>query len=144
MCHLGYTIPKSKYKPKYDFLKAQCIGKTAPLDEYIKSLRLVVAKYPKDDVKKRASDMLEVLLKLQAAQQKPEMKALADTSKKVAALYNFSPDGEHFCIILLPSAGLAMPQQKADLSDFNDENFGGSQLLISDLVFSTDPTNDFR
>lgn len=138
-CATSDTLfPNSKYKPKYDFLKAQCIGKTAPLDEYIKSLRLVVAKYPKDDVKKRASDMLEVLLKLQAAQQKPEMKALADTSKKVAALYSFSPDGEHFCIILLPSAGLSMPQQKADLSDFNDENFSGSQLLISDLVFSTD------
>ena len=133
-------FPNSKYKPKYDFLKALCIGKTASLDDYIKSLRLVVAKYPKDEVKARASDMLEVLLKLQASQQKANTPtAVIDTTKKsIPALYNFNPEAEHFCIVILPSAGLNLSQQKANLSDFNDENFGGNQLIISDLVFSTE------
>ena len=81
--------------------------------------------------------MLEVLLKLQASQ-KPETKAIADTTKKSEAFYNFNSEAEHFCVILFPSAGVNISQQKADLSDFNDESFGGTQLNISDIVFSND------
>ncbi len=138
-CATSDTLfPNSKYKPKYDFLKALCIGKTASLEEYIKSLRLVVAKYPKDEVKTRASDMVEVLLKLQSSQQKQETIAVSDTSKKTIALYNFNSEVEHFCIVLFPAEGTNMAQQKADLSDFNDENFGSSPLNVSDLVFSNE------
>ena len=137
-CATSDTLfPNSKYKPKYDFLKALCIGKTGTLDEYIKALRLVVAKYPKDEVKPRAADMVEVLLKLQAPAK--DTKAVADTGKKAAvALYNFNPDVEHFCVILLPSAGVNVAKQKADISDFNEENFGSAQLNISDLVFNNE------
>ncbi len=139
-CATADTLfPNNKYKPKFDLLKAQCIGKTASLDEYIKSLRLVVARYPKDEVKKRASEMLEVLLKLQSSQTVTQTVQAVDTTKKVtASQYNFNPDVQHFCIVLLPSAGLNLAQQKADLSDFNDENFSANQLSISDLVFSSE------
>jgi tetratricopeptide (TPR) repeat protein len=131
-------FPNSKYKPKHDFLKALCIGKTGTLDEYIKALRLVVAKYPKDEVKVRANEMVEVLLKLQANQPKFEVKQAVDSTKKIVELYNFNPDLEHFCIVLIPSTGANMAQQKADLSDFNDENFGNAQLSVSDIVFSNE------
>ncbi|MBK9671215.1 MAG: tetratricopeptide repeat protein [Bacteroidetes bacterium] len=139
-CATADTLfPNSKYKPKYDFLKAQCIGKTGTLDEYIKALRLVVAKYPKEDVKVRAANMVEVLLKLQAAQKPAEVKLPADTTKKQQATpYSFNAESEHFFVVLYPKAGVNMAQQKADISDFNDENFGSLQLNISDLIFSNE------
>ena len=82
--------------------------------------------------------MVEVLLKLQAAQQKPETKLVVDTTKKEVAQYNFNAEVEHYCVVLIPTAGVNLAQQKAAISDFNDENFSDSQLNISDIVFSND------
>ena len=45
---------------------------------------------------------------------------------------------EHFCIIIIPTAGVDLPQQKAAISDFNDASFESSNLKISDVVFNND------
>ena len=140
-CAVADTLfPKNQYKPKYDFLKALCMGKTSTLENYINALRLVVAKYPKDEVKKRAQDMLDVLQKKDAASVLPANNAttiIADTTKNKVQ-YNFNADAEHFCIIIIPTAGVDLPQQKATISDFNDASFESSNLKISDVVFNND------
>jgi tetratricopeptide (TPR) repeat protein len=118
-------FPKSENKPKYALLKAMSSGSIGGKDKMIASLKEVVVSYPTHPVKKRAEELLAILLKQEGDASKDSV---------VKSPYNESFEEEHFFILLFP-LDKDINAQKAKISDFNAENFGSAELSQSDLVF---------
>jgi len=118
-------FPKSENKPKYALLKAMSSGSIGGREKMIASLKEVVVTYPTHPVKKRAEELLAILLKLEGDAAKDSI---------VKSPYTEAFEEEHFFVLLF-SIDKDINVQKAKISDFNTENFGSAELSQSDLLF---------
>lgn len=117
--------------PKFALLRAFSIGRTTNADDYEKALQGVIAKYPKDDVKGKAQELLDYIKKMRAAP--IDSAALKDTVKYVSP-YTFKDSTEHQCIIIIPSNKININDFKIRISNFNTEYFRLSDLSISNMM----------
>ncbi|MEI6523265.1 MAG: tetratricopeptide repeat protein [Bacteroidota bacterium] len=121
-------FPKSENKPKYALLKAMSSGSIGGKDKMIASLKEVVVNYPTHPVKKRAEELLAILLK-------QDGEVNNDSISK--SPYTEAAEEEHFFVLLFP-IDKDMNDQKARISDFNSMNFESAELSQSDLIFGKD------
>ncbi|MEK6614666.1 MAG: tetratricopeptide repeat protein [Bacteroidota bacterium] len=117
--------------PKFALLRAYSIGRTNSTDDYEKALQGVIAKYPKDDVKKKVQELLDYIKKRRTAP--VDSAALKDTVKYISP-YTFKDSAEHQCIIIISLKKININDFKIRISNFNAEYFRLSEFTISDVL----------
>ena len=121
----------SSLMPKFALLRAFSIGKTSGAASYEKALQGIIAKYPKDDAKAKAQELLDHLKKLQTPP--ADTIALKDTVTYKSP-YTFKDSTEHQCIIIFSSNEVNIDDFKNRVSDFNAEYFRASALNVNNLL----------
>jgi len=121
----------SMLMPKFALLRAYSIGRTNTANDYEKALQGVIAKYPKDDVKAKAQELLDYIKKMRAAP--VDSAALKDTVKYISP-YTFQDSAEHQCIIIISPKKVNINDFKIRISNFNTEYFRLSELTISNVM----------
>jgi TolA-binding protein len=115
-CQLADTsYAKSYLIPQFDFVKALCIGRTQDINSFESALTQVVIKYPKEPVKNRAQEILDLIRK----QKTPESVAidtLAVTSAVVDSTqakpkFIFKEDGDYYWVAIIENG-------KGDINKF--------------------------
>lgn len=121
----------SDLMPKFALLRAYSIGRTKGLTDYEHALQGVVAKYPKDDAKAKAQELLDLLKKMKEAP--VDSAALKDTAV-YRSPFTFKDSTEHECIIIISSKKLNINEFKARIAVFNQEYFSLSDIRVSNVL----------
>ncbi len=121
----------SDLMPKFAMLRAFSIGKTKGSDDYEKALQGVIAKYPKDDAKKKAQELLDYMKKMKSA---PVDTASAKKDTVKLSPYTFKDSAEHYCIVLLPAKKVNIEDFKVRVSNFDSKYFSTSDLNINNVL----------
>ena len=128
--------PKNFLMPKFDFLKALAIGKTQGLEPYKNALKDIVAKYPKDDVKPKAEEILAILAQAAAPQTNPA--GLDSVNAKPKSPYTFKAETEHFIVIVANSKKININELKTRISNFNAEFYSTATFNIGQMGLTGD------
>ena len=80
--------------PQFAFIKALCIGRTQDISAFESALVQVTIKYPKDPVKEKAQQMLEMIKK----QKNPGYISAADSAAAKVPKFIFKEDGISFAL----------------------------------------------
>ncbi len=124
---------KSPLMPKFAFIKAMCIGRTQDITSFENSLVQLLIKYPKDPVKERAQEMLD-LIKKQRTPAVDSTQVSADTVKK--AKFVFKETGEYYWIAVIENGKADINKFKARLSDYNKQSYSLYNLSVSNVLLS--------
>lgn len=118
---------KSTLMPQFAFVKALCIGRTQDINAFEAALTNVVIKYPKEQVKERAQEMLDMIKK-----QKSGVSVSAD-STAAKPTFVFSETGEYYWIAIVPNGKGDINSVKTKISDLNTASFELEELKISNV-----------
>jgi len=125
---------KSNLMPQFSFLKALCIGRMQDITAFENALTQVVVKFPKDPVKEKAQEMLEMIKQ----QKNPTTVATIDsaaisTPVKETVKFVFKEDGEYYCLVVVENGKGDLNKFKTKLSDFNSELFSTADISITSI-----------
>jgi tetratricopeptide (TPR) repeat protein len=122
---------KSSLMPRFSFLKALCIGRTQDINAFESALTQVVIQYPKDPVKGKAQEILDMIKK----QKNPEQPQVVTDSVvvKPKSKFNFNEEGEYYCLVIIENGKGDLNKFKTKLSDFNTESFSTADISISSI-----------
>lgn len=121
----------SELMPRFALLRAFSIGKTRDLNDFENALQGVIAKYPKDDAKIKAQEIVDQIKKKKTVP--VDSSALKDTVV-LKPTYFFKDSTEHYCIIILKGKKMNINDFKTRVSNFNSEYFRLSDLSISSVM----------
>ncbi len=138
-CETADTMYAKNYlMPQFDFVKALCIGRLQDIDAFERALTQVTIKYPKEPVKEKAQEMLDLIRK----QKNPE-RAITDTVKSTATAlvsdttakpkFIFKEDGEYYWLVIVENGKGDINKFKTKLSDLNEESYSTEELTISSV-----------
>lgn len=125
---------KSNLMPQFTFLKALCIGRTQDITAFENALMQVTVKYPKDPVKEKAQEMLDMIKK----QKNPVTVTTVDSTitteaPKDPVKFIFKEDGEYYCLIVVENGKGDLNKFKTKLSDFHTQMFSTADISISSI-----------
>lgn len=124
---------KSNLIPKFSFLKALCVGRTQDITAFENALTSVIIQYPKDPVKEKAQEMLDMIKK----QKNPVVATSSDSTKTTPPVksvkFAFKEDGEYYCLVIVENGKGDINKFKTKLSDFNTELYSTADISISSL-----------
>lgn len=125
---------KSNLMPQFSFLKALCIGRTQDITAFENALTQVTVKYPKDPVKEKAQEMLDMIKK----QKNPTTVTTVDSTitaevPKDSTKFVFKEDGEYYCLIVVENGKGDLNKFKTKLSDFHTQMFSTADIAISSI-----------
>jgi tetratricopeptide (TPR) repeat protein len=123
--------PKNHLMPKFDFLRAMSIGKTQGQAEYERALTQITIRYPKDEVKPKAEEILALL-------KKAPLQAPKDSTPVESSIYKLQPAAEHFIVIVASGKKVNINQLKTRISDFNKEFYSTAVLNIGQVGLQND------
>jgi len=125
-------LGKNVYLPKFEFIRAMCIGKLKGIDSLEIVLKQITALYPKSDVAPLANNILESIKK-----QKNEAGAV--TPVKTTALgkdtFQLNFDGPHFIIAICPDDPKIANGYKMKLDGFCKKYYSAQQFNIESTLF---------
>jgi tetratricopeptide (TPR) repeat protein len=124
---------KSDYLPKFEFIKAMSLGKLKGVDTLEKSLKLIVAKYPKSEVAPLSEDILQAIKKQKNPE--PVVKQLDEGAAKKDT-FNISFDTPHFIIAVVPDAPKIADAFKTNMGNFNSIFYGDKKFDLSSSLFT--------
>ena len=116
---------KVPMKAKFAFLKALSIGHIADKKEFEAALRSVVVNFPKEEVKPRAQDILNLLA---GGSTLDSLAQNNDSTKQKNNVFVFNPAKEHFFVMVIDPLIANAQTISAATSDFNLEYFGTKNL----------------
>ena len=124
----------SDLSPKFQFIIAQCVGKSGNIREYKLELAKVIELYPQTDVAKSASSILALVesreLQLASAQDTDASStAKPGTQATPAAIYS-KPEGEHIFMAIVPK-NAPLNQLRFNLVSFNVDNYINLNLNVT-------------
>lgn len=135
-CQLADTsYAKSALMPQFSFLKALSIGRTQDINAFESALIQVTIKYPKDPVKDKAQEILDLIKKQKASQTTaigPDSTVVVDTNQ-VKPKFIFKEEGDYYWVIIISNGKGDMNKFKTKLSDANQTAFGTQNLAISSV-----------
>ncbi len=117
---------------KFALLGAMTKGHTEGKDAYIKSLKEVVAKFPRSEEEKRAKEILRLLGEVSTAGVQD------DTNTKASASFELGMDQVHYFIVALKNNSIKLADAKAKVSDYHRENYSIERLRISNIYLGAD------
>ena len=125
---------KSNLMPQFSFLKALCVGRTQDITAFENALTQVTVKYPKDPVKEKAQEMLDMIKK----QKTPVTITTVDSTiiaevPKDSVKFVFKEDGEYYCLIVVENGKGDLNKFKTKLSDFHTQMFSTADISISSI-----------
>ncbi len=118
-------------QPKFALLNAMCIGNLKGKDEYIASLKDVVAKYKDTPEQTRAKEILRLLGGGSGRK----------TEGKAAGNFKVEEDRIHYFIIALKGNSIKLNAAKIAVSDFNKEFVSLQSLRITNIYLGSDTKN---
>ena len=139
-CQTADTLYSKNYlMPQFDFVKALCIGRLQDINAFEQALTQVVIKYPKEPVKDKAQEILDLIRK----QKNPEL-TVTDASKgpsttildttQIKPKFVFKEDGEYYWVVIVENGKGDVNKFKTKLSDLNEESYSTEELNISSVV----------
>lgn len=132
-CKKADTLYSKNYlMPQFAFIKALCVGRTQDINAFEAALTQVVIKYPKEPVKDKAQEMLD-LIKKQKTPVAPGTTEPADTAKKEKPKFIFKETGEYYWVAIIENGKGDINKFKIKLSDANSESFSMEDLTISSV-----------
>lgn len=111
---------KNFLTPKFDYLNALAIGRTASITDFEKALTQVSAKHSKHEVGGKAQEMLDMI-----KQQKSS--ATLNNSQK----FKFEKDSDYYWLIIIKNGKSDLNKFKIKLSDYNKKYFELAALTIN-------------
>ncbi len=137
-CQTADTLYSKNYlMPQFDYVKALCIGRLQDIDAFEKALTQVVIKYPKEPVKDKAQEMLDLIRKqrslgtLVADTARITKTAIMADSVQAKPKFIFKTDGEYYWVLIVENGKGDINKFKTNLSDLNIESFSTEELAIS-------------
>lgn len=129
-CQVADTaLGKSPLLSKFDLLEALAIGRTQGTDAFESALTRIVIKYPKDEVKDKAQEYLDLI--------KKQKDGLSDTKKDSlinnAVQYLYNKDAEYYWVFI-HDGPIDINKIKIDLSDINSEYYSLDNLSIENIL----------
>ncbi len=118
--------PRNHFLSKYYFLRALSYGQMGQIENFEYALAECVEKYPKDDVGKEASEMLDYLRNRKSI----------ESAKQGGFLYE--ADAQHFFVLVFPNRLGSITTAKARFSDFHTKYFNGKGLSITNNFIDGD------
>ncbi len=112
-------------KPKFDLLNAFIIGQTQDLGEYKKALNDIMAKYPDDEVKIKAKEILDFIEK----SEEPEVKKQNNMLR-----YEYDPQARHFFMVVVQNDSIKLSDLSTTLAQYNDVNRSLETLKVDPLI----------
>ena len=126
--------PDNIMMPKFYLLRAMAVGNTEGKDEYKKSLKEVIAKFPNSEEETRAKEILR-LLGDESVNSAPKT---ADANKSDAT-FTADEEGLHYVIVVVSDKGGAkVTDLKGTVAAFNRENFKLDKLRLSNIFLGSD------
>lgn len=124
---------KNVYLPKFEFIRAMCIGKLKGIDSLEIALKQITALYPKSDVTPLANDILESIKK-----QKNETSSIETIKPKLMGkdTFQLNLDAEHFIIAICPDDPKIANGFKTKLDGFCKKYYSNKQFEITSTLFS--------
>lgn len=131
-CRKADTLySRNPLMPQFSFIKALSIGRTQDIDAFERALTSIVIKYPKDPVKEKAQEMLDLIKR-----QKSGVTASADTAAAGKAKFIFNEKGEYYWITIVENGKGDINKFKTTISNLNSESFSMEELHISNVFLS--------
>ncbi len=121
---------KSNLIPRFELLNAMAVGKSKGIKEFEEALKTVIIKFPQDEVKVKAEELLAYLGNISGNKTEKQ-------EAKIDTLYKFQADEIQNCIILLPQTS-AINDLKTALFNFNNLFFGTESLTVKNLMFDAE------
>ncbi len=120
---------KNDLLPKFELLRAMAVGKTRGAKEFENALNRVIIKYPKDEARKKAQELLDQLNLLK------KNGTATDTVQR--PLYNYNKDAAFIVAVLVTDPKANIDKLKIAISDFNSQSYSLDMLNIASLVWNT-------
>lgn len=126
------TYAKSYLMPQFSFLKALCIGRTQDIDAFERALVQVTIKYPKEPVKAKAQEMIDLIKK---QKNPPAVAEVKDAPKDTVAKpkFVFNEVGDYYWVVIVENGKGDINKFKAGISDLNESTFGSMELSVSSV-----------
>lgn len=117
---------KSNLMPKFSFIKAMSIGRTQDIDAFERALTQIVIKYPKDPVKAKAQEMLDLIKKQKSG-------VTSDSATVEKQHFVFNEKGDYYWITVVDNGKGDLNKFKTSISNLNSESFSTDELHISNV-----------
>ncbi|MFH1321535.1 MAG: tetratricopeptide repeat protein [Bacteroidota bacterium] len=129
-------FPDNALMPKFDYLKALSTGKTKDIPAFETALKEVVKKYPDDEVKTQAQEILDYISKLK----RPKTDTMSDILKDTipAGFFTFNKNAAHYYILVVPDTSVDIIQLKTSVSDYNSNFFRMGRLDIDNMFLDAE------
>jgi len=123
--------PKNILQPKFALLQSMCLGNLKGKEDYIKSLKEVIAKYPNTPEETRAKEILRLL------GQKGGKTAKKKGSKDGDSKYKMDNKKLHYFIVVLQDKNIKLKDAQNAVSDFNREFHQLGKLRVSNVYLGS-------
>ena len=122
---------KNDYASKIELIKAISYGKIKGIDSLEFSLKILIAKYPKEDVTLLADDILLSIKK----QKNPDLYQNVETKIAEKDTFMLNLEAEHFLVLIAPDELKLTEALKINLGSFNNIYYSDSKLNMSSNLF---------
>lgn len=119
---------KSYLMPQFSFVKALCIGRTQDINDFESALTQVTIKYPKEPVKDKAQEMLDMIKRQKSGVTTVDTAAVEQKPKFV-----FNEKGDYYWVLIVANGKGDVNKFKEALADMNNEAFSTVDLEISSV-----------
>jgi tetratricopeptide (TPR) repeat protein len=132
-CRKADTLYSKNYlMPQFSFIKALCIGRTQDINAFESSLTQIIIKYPKEPVKDKAQEILDLIKKQKNQSSVDALKTSVD-SVKTTPKFIFKADGEYYWVMIVENGKGDLNKFKSKLSNLNATMFSIDELEISSI-----------
>ncbi len=127
------TFSKSYLMPQFDFVKALCIGRTQDINAFEKALTQVVINYPKEPLKDKAQEILDLIRKQKMVPTAKDTTSAKMDTAQLKPKFIFKDDGDYYWVTTIVNGKGDINKFKSKISDMNDDSFSTEELLISSI-----------
>jgi len=135
-CHIADTaLGKNPYVSRFDLLCAMSIGHTEGIEAFEKALTRIIIKYPKDVIKDKAQEYLDLIKKQKSSGEISTAKK--DSIINNAAQYIFNKDAEYYFVFIYDGS-LDINKIKGQFSNINTEYYSLDNLTVESIMLDAD------
>lgn len=125
--------PKNSLQPKFALLQSMCLGNLKGKEDYIKSLKEVIAKYPNTPEETRAKEILRLLGQSVQGGKTVKTEGKKDGDSK----YKLDDKKLHYFIVVLKDKNIKLKDAQNAVSDFNREFHQLGKLRVSNVYLGS-------